>query len=160
MKLKPLKENQLHHLLNETEFNSEVTFCAGSIPPKHVLQRSHDHVESSKAEIWSLPYMMLLNENVVGFCGFKDEPRNHAVEIGYNVSPEQQGKGFAKVAVHQLCKIAFDSGSVQQVVALVSPTNLASLNVVKANSFICEGVVEGDDNEDLQMWILNLVSCT
>lgn len=64
--------------------------------------------------------MMSVDNNVVGFCGFKDEPQDSEVEIGYNVSPYKQGRGFAKLAVNQLCQLAFNVDSIESVVALIS----------------------------------------
>ncbi|EPC6137667.1 GNAT family N-acetyltransferase, partial [Vibrio cholerae] len=99
---------------------------------------------------WSLPYMMSVDNNVVGFCGFKDEPQDGEVEIGYNVSPYKQGRGFAKLAVNQLCQLAFNVDSIESFVALISSANLASLNVVRANHFVFIGFVVDSDNEKLE----------
>lgn len=159
MELQQLNRIQLDDLLNDISRESELTFYHGSVPPKHVLHRSYEHIQSSKPEIWSLPLMMLLNNDVVGFCGFKNEPQNGEVEIGYNVAPEQQGRGFAKLAVNQLCRLAFDTGFIKNVVALISSTNVASLNVVRANHFVFMGFVVDCENEKLERWVLNRASC-
>lgn len=159
MKLMQLNTNQLHQLISTASIGMEIEFCVGSIPPKNVLIRSVQHGQSAKAEIWSLPYMMLLQNHVVGFCGFKDEPKAGEVEIGYNVAEQQQGRGLAKSAVNKLCNVAFISGLVENVVALISSTNVASLNVVKANNFVFAGEVVDDDNEELEKWVLNKASC-
>ncbi|MDD1783603.1 GNAT family N-acetyltransferase [Enterovibrio sp. ZSDZ35] len=156
MELKQLNTDQLHQLISSASIGVEVDFCVGSIPPEHVLYRSVQHAQSGKDEIWSLPYMMLLHNHVVGFCGFKNEPNAGEVEIGYNVAEQQQGLGLAKSAVNKLCKVAFNSGLVENVVALISSTNVASLNVVKANNFVFAGGVVDDDNEELEKWVLNL----
>ncbi|MEX3071258.1 GNAT family N-acetyltransferase [Vibrio alginolyticus] len=158
MELQRLNTNQLHQLISTASNGVEIDFCVGSIPPKHVLNRSVQHAQSGKDEIWSLPYMMLFHNHVVGFCGFKDEPKAGEVEIGYNVADQQQGRGLAKSSVNKLCKVAFNSGLVENVVALISSTNVASLNVVKANNFVFEGEVVDDDNEELEKWVLNKAS--
>ena len=158
MELQQLNKHQLHHLLNDTSLESELTFCDGSVPPKHVLIRSYEQIQNSKAEVWSLPYMMSVNTHVVGFCGFKDEPQNGEVEIGYNVSPHKQGRGFAKLAVNQLCQLAFNTGSIESIVALISSTNIASLNVVRANNFVFMSFVVDSDNEKLEKWVLKRAS--
>ncbi len=103
--------------------------------------------------------MMSVDNNVVGFCGFKDEPQYGEVEIGYNVSPYKQGRGFAKLAVNQLCQLAFNVDSIESVVALISSANLASLNVVRANNFVFIGFVVDSDNEKLEKWVLKRASC-
>ncbi len=159
MKLKQLNINQLHELISTESIGMKIEYCVGSIPPKHVLSRSVQHAKSAKAEIWSLPYMMFNQNCVVGFCGFKDEPKAGEVEIGYNVAEQQQGRGLAKSAVNKLCHVAFNSGLVENVVALISPTNVASLNVVKANNFNFVGEVVDDDSEELEKWVLSKASC-
>ncbi|MEH0390655.1 GNAT family N-acetyltransferase [Vibrio mimicus] len=98
-------------------------------------------------------------QNVVGFCGFKDEPQDGEVEIGYNISSHKQGRGFAKSAVNQLCRLAFNASSIERVVALISSTNIASLNVVRANNFVFIGFVVDSDNEKLEKWSLKRASC-
>ncbi|CCO48417.1 Acetyltransferase gnat family [Vibrio nigripulchritudo SOn1] len=159
MELQQLNKKQLHQLV-VGGMNAELEFCDGSIPPSHVLNRSFQYAQSIMAEMWSLPYAMLYQDKVVGFCGFKNEPKTGEVEIGYNVAPQQQGRGLAKAAVKKLCDLAFTSDSVDNVVALISSTNIASLNVVKANKFVFEGFVIDDDNEELEKWILNKTSFT
>jgi RimJ/RimL family protein N-acetyltransferase len=156
VELKQLNKHQLKCLLDHAGFDSELTLCEGAVPPKHVLIRSYEQIQNSKVEVWSLPYMMLVNNNVVGFCGFKDEPQGGEVEIGYNVSPHKQGQGFAKLAVNQLCWLAFNTGSIERVVALISSANMASLNVVRVNDFSFMGFVVDGDNEKLEKWVINL----
>ncbi|CCO50208.1 Acetyltransferase gnat family [Vibrio nigripulchritudo SOn1] len=156
MEIKQLNTNQLRQLISSVSIGVEMDFCVGSIPPMHVLNRSVQHTKSGKNEMWALPYMMLFHNHVVGFCGFKGEPIAGEVEIGYNVAEKQQGRGLAKSAVNKLCKVAFNSGLVENIVALISSTNVASLNVVKANNFVFTGKVVDDDNEKLEKWVLNL----
>ncbi|NOF41919.1 GNAT family N-acetyltransferase [Vibrio cholerae] len=159
MELQQLNQRQLKCLLDHVGLESELTFCEGSVPPKHVLIRSYEQLQNSKSAVWSLPYMMSVDKTVVGFCGFKDEPQNGEVEIGYNVSPHKQGRGFAKLAVNHLCQLAFNAGSIDSVVALISSTNFASLNVVRANNFAFMGFVVDSDNEKLEKWSLKRASC-
>ncbi|MBJ6954548.1 GNAT family N-acetyltransferase, partial [Vibrio cholerae] len=125
MELQQLHRRHLKCLLDHVCLDSELTFCEGAVPPKHVLIRSYEQIQNLKAEIWSLLYIMSVGNQVVGFCGFKDEPQDGEVEIGYNVSPHKQGRGFAKLAVNQLCQLAFNMDSIESVVALISSANLA-----------------------------------
>nr|WP_242603874.1 GNAT family N-acetyltransferase [Vibrio vulnificus] len=159
MELQQLNQRQLKCLLDNVGLDSELTFCEGSMPPKHVLTRSYEQIQNSKSAVWSLPYMMSVDKNVVGFCGFKDEPQDGEVEIGYNVSPHKQGRGFAKLAVEQLCQLAFNTSSIERVVALISSTNIASLSVVRANNFVFIGFVVDGDNEKMEKWSLKRASC-
>lgn len=154
MELQQLSTHQLERLITETTI-MDIEFCMGSIPPMHVLARSAEQIQNGKPEQWALPLMMVSQGRVVGFCGFKREPKGGDIEIGYNVSPEQQGRGFAKSAVKQICQIAFSSSSVEGVIALISSTNLASLNVVKANGFVFQGLTFDEEGEELEKWVMN-----
>lgn len=159
MELQQLSTSQLNELLENVCIESSLRICEGSVPPKHVLNRSHEQLQNSKLKLWALPYMMLVESHVVGFCGFKNHPENGEVEIGYNVSPHQQGQGFAKLAVNLLCQLAFDASPIERVVALISSTNIASLHVVRANNFSFESVVVDSDNEKLEKWALKRSRC-
>ncbi|MGR3172951.1 GNAT family N-acetyltransferase, partial [Vibrio vulnificus] len=56
--------------------------------------RSLNHYRDSICEVWSLPYFMTSNDQLIGSCGFKNPPNDGRVEIGYNVSSSHQGKGI------------------------------------------------------------------
>lgn len=47
---------------------------------------------------------------LVGLGGFKGEPRNGAVEIGYSVAPDHRGVGHATRAIASLLRGATDAG--------------------------------------------------
>ncbi|HGF7189617.1 TPA: GNAT family N-acetyltransferase, partial [Vibrio cholerae] len=80
---------------------------------------------------------------------------NCRVEIGYNVAFGVQGKGIATFAVNKLCQIAFESGLVKVVFALISSENSASLNVVRKNGFIYKNIAVDSDGESLECWELS-----
>nr|WP_231975505.1 hypothetical protein [Vibrio cholerae] len=71
MELQQLNQRHLKCLLDHICLDSELTFCEGAVPPKHVLIRSYEQLQNSKAEIWSLPYMMSVGNNVVGSVASK-----------------------------------------------------------------------------------------
>ncbi|MGT0149264.1 GNAT family N-acetyltransferase [Vibrio metschnikovii] len=84
--------------------------------------------------------------------GFKNPPSDYRVEIGYNVAFDVRGKGIATFAVNKLCQIAFESGLVKVVFALIASENLASLHVVRKNGFIYKNMVVDSDGESLECW--------
>lgn len=56
-------------------------------------------------------------------------------EIGYALLPEFWGKGYASEITRRLVAYARDCGSVESLVALVSPENQASINVLTKQQF-------------------------
>lgn len=142
MELIQLDKDQFH-LLNQSVIKIDrYQFLKGAIPPEHVLRRSIINNENGVCSLWSFPYFINENGQIMGSCGFKREPSKGCIEIGYNVAPEAQGKGVASLAVKLLCEKAFQSSEVATVQALISSKNKASLNVVRKNgfSYICEVV--------------------
>ncbi|MCW0506582.1 GNAT family N-acetyltransferase [Aeromonas piscicola] len=152
MELIQLNENELKML---RDGQSELKYMIDGIPPNHVLDRSLNHYRDSICEVWSLPYFIKSNDQLIGSCGFKNPPIECRVEIGYNVAFGVQGKGIATFAVNKLCQIAFESGLVKFVFALISSENSASLIVVRKNGFIYKNIVMDSDGESLECWELS-----
>lgn len=48
-------------------------------------------------------FLMVQYNQIVGCCGFKNEPVRDSVEIGYNVDPDARGHGLATLVIEQLC---------------------------------------------------------
>ncbi|HGS5405519.1 TPA: N-acetyltransferase, partial [Vibrio cholerae] len=48
MELQQLNQRHLKCLLDHVELDSELTFCEGAVPPKHVLIRSYEQLQNSK----------------------------------------------------------------------------------------------------------------
>ena len=155
MNLIQLSEAQLQRLIQFGIKPSDFVFIEGSIPPKHVLNRSMNLFHNAVGVIWSLPYFIQKNTQIIGCCGFKGTPCNKRVEIGYHVASDMRGMGIATSAIKLLSRIAFYSGEVDAVVALISSDNKASLNVVQKNGFTYTEVVVNEDGEELESWILN-----
>ncbi|EOZ5531409.1 GNAT family N-acetyltransferase [Vibrio metschnikovii] len=149
MEVVQLNEHELKMLCDG---QSEFKYILDGIPPKHVLDRSLNNYRNSVCEIWSLPYFIKLNDQLIGSCGFKNPPSDYRVEIGYNVAFDVRGKGIATFAVNKLCQIAFESGLVKVVFALIASENLASLHVVRKNGFIYKNMVVDSDGESLKCW--------
>ncbi len=155
MNLKYLDVKQLntdHHLIEEFDFLTE------AVPPVHVLDRSSELLDQGVKPVWALPYLMLAGNRVVGCCGFKNAPVEKSVEIGYNVAPGARGQGLATLAVQLLCKVAFNSNSVETVIALIAPQNLGSVKVVQNNKFIFTEKITDEDAQELECWTLNVNS--
>lgn len=128
----------------------------GALPPAFVARRALDLMEAGKSASWCATFVMLRvsDQMVVGACGFKDEPHDGQVEIGYAVSPDWHGQGIATDAVRELARIAFASGAVERVLAHIAPDNTASLRVAGKLGFEAGARVRDAEGEELLQWVL------
>jgi RimJ/RimL family protein N-acetyltransferase len=128
---------------------------AEAMPPPFVADRSLQQLGAGKPQVWCAPFYMLRSSDalVVGSCGFKDMPTQGRVEIAYGVAPEARRQGMAGAAVAQLLRIAGASDAVFQVLAQVSPTNIASTRVVQRLGFLPCGQQLDHAGEMLVQWV-------
>ena len=77
----------------------------------------------------------------VGDLCFKGLPENGHPEIGYGISPEFQGQGYATEAVRAACRWALAQPGVAAVEAETEPANAASQAVLRKVGFVPTGTV-------------------
>jgi [ribosomal protein S5]-alanine N-acetyltransferase len=78
---------------------------------------------------------------VVGWGGFKGPPRDGAVELGYAIAPERQGRGLATAAVRAMLHEAFSDPAVIAVIAHTLPEPGPSPRVLEKVGFAFAGDV-------------------
>jgi RimJ/RimL family protein N-acetyltransferase len=93
---------------------------------------------------------------LVGFGGFKGEPRRGVVEIGYAVSPSRQGRGIATAVVGVLASRAAAAGVVA-VTAHTLATENPSTAVLRKNGFVRTAAIADPVLEQIWRWELTLV---
>jgi ribosomal-protein-alanine N-acetyltransferase len=125
-----------------------------ALPPSFVARRSLELLSEGKPEFWCNTFLIVQNSTgkIIGGCGFKNEPKDGRVEIGYGVSPNSRGQGAATEAVKLLLNLAL-SGGARQVLAEVTPENLASTRVVQKLGFINTGTHVDEDNDIVVQWV-------
>jgi RimJ/RimL family protein N-acetyltransferase len=125
-----------------------------ALPPAFVAQRALGHLKIGKSPLWCSAYYITRDSDglVVGSCGFKDEPSNFCVEIGYGISPDCRKQGFATAAVGALLELAFTAADVREVLAQINPKNEASIRVAKKLGFEPGNTIVDSDNETLVQW--------
>ena len=108
---------------------------------------------NAELQQWAVRALVLADERVlVGHIGFHGPPginalqRKDAVEIGYTVFPDYRRRGLAVEAARGVIDWATRTHGIRVFVASVSPTNEASLAVVRRLGF--EHVGEHFDEED------------
>jgi RimJ/RimL family protein N-acetyltransferase len=73
---------------------------------------------------------------VIGTIGFHGPPdEQHRLEIGYSVQPVHRRQGYAREAVRAMFDWAASEHGIRRFVASVSPTNDASLGLVRGFGF-------------------------
>jgi len=90
-----------------------------------------------------------LRRRMIGSIGFHSAPSDGVVEIGYHVEPGYRREGYASEAVGAMLDWAAEQG-IHRIRAAVSPTNAASLGVVRRFGFRQTGSQwDEEDGEEL-----------
>jgi RimJ/RimL family protein N-acetyltransferase len=75
----------------------------------------------------------------IGDCGLKTvETDNRLAQIGYTISRQHWGRGYAVEAVRALTAYAFRTIPLHRIMASVDPLNLASVRVLEKSGFTKE----------------------
>ena len=88
---------------------------------------------------WMTWYFILVGGGgrvAIGNGGFKGEPVDGTVEIGYSIVPRYQRRGFANEAVRALLDWAFSDDRVDRVVAQTLPESHASQGLLHKLGFV------------------------
>jgi Acetyltransferases, including N-acetylases of ribosomal proteins len=81
-------------------------------------------------------------DNIVGVAEIFDYDKDvNMVTIGYRLNDRFWGKGFATQAVKALIGYLFTEIGINRIQAFVMPENEKSLNVLRRNGFVEEGVI-------------------
>jgi ribosomal-protein-alanine N-acetyltransferase len=95
-----------------------------------------NYLESHQHSRWGMWYIVLRRKRqLIGNCGFKGEPTNGAVEVGYSIAPEYHRRGYASEAVRGLLQFAFADPQVRRVLGETFPELTPSIGVLKKCGF-------------------------
>jgi len=78
---------------------------------------------------------------LVGGTGLHPRLGPGAIEIGYWITPENEGRGLCTEAVSALCRVAFDGMRIDLVAIRMDPTNLRSERIPVKLGFTKEGLL-------------------
>jgi RimJ/RimL family protein N-acetyltransferase len=101
-------------------------------------------------ELWSSPYLILVDNVVSGSIGFKGAPVDNRVEVGYGVVASQRGHGVASSALLQL--LALIEGRSLDVRAETATWNTASQAVLRHAGFREVGEQHDPRSGDVVIW--------
>ncbi|MEZ9200264.1 GNAT family N-acetyltransferase [Shewanella sp. 10N.286.54.B9] len=94
---------------------------------------------------------------VIGFCGFKNETRIDAVDIGYRFHPDYWGKGFATESNQACIDYAKEHMTIDKVYGEVIPENTGSSHVLEKLGFKFERQYQ-EDGYTLDSYAIQLKS--
>jgi len=78
----------------------------------------------------------------IGTCGFHQlDRKNHAAEIGYDLSPQFWGKGYMTEALSAMLPFGFEQLGLNRIYAFVFVHNDPSNNLLEKLGFTLEGIV-------------------
>lgn len=109
-----------------------------------------------KASIW-WGYLPILTETntLIGTCGFKGEPTEGMVEIGYEVAKSYRNNGYATEIAEILIQKAFESEFVDIVIAHTLAEENPSVKILRKKGFqFIKEMLDPDDGKIWQ-WQLN-----
>ncbi len=122
-----------------TEFIEKQTDDVLKTAYQEMLQGCVDHPEQWE---WFAIWMIESRDGIhIGDLSFKGLGSDGSVEIGYGISEEFQGKGFATEAVDAAVNWALGQPDVKRVEAETEPDNRASQRVLEKCGFIPTGVI-------------------
>jgi [ribosomal protein S5]-alanine N-acetyltransferase len=105
---------------------------------------------SGKIEWWAYLPVLKKTKTLLGSCGYKGDPKNGMVEIGYEVSEPYRGWGLATEMARALIKNAFECNEVDYVQAHTLAEVNESGSVLKKCGMQMTGEV--DDPRDGKLW--------
>ncbi len=86
---------------------------------------------------------------LVGGTGLHPRLGPGAMELGYWITPENEGQGFVTEAVKALCRVAFDGLGVDLVAVRMAPENERSIRIPERLGFTREGLLRRGFRADI-----------
>jgi [ribosomal protein S5]-alanine N-acetyltransferase len=134
--------------------------AAGNRPPEgwsedfpgegDVIAARYTRGESTVEEPWHSSWLIVVDGLASGTVGFKGEPVDNRLEVGYGVVPSRRGQGVASAALKQLLTML--DGRDLTIRAETATWNVASQMVLRRLGFL-EIARRADSNDDeLIIW--------
>ena len=143
IKLRPLSEQDLEALLtgHNNINNVNIASLAISEPLKKAINIKLGMMKSAVDEdkLW-LTYWLIIkidNSEAIGTIGFKGiDKEEKSAEIGYGISGEFEGKGYATEALSLMVAWAGKTKKIEKITAIdVLASNIGSQKVLEKNGF-------------------------
>jgi ribosomal-protein-alanine N-acetyltransferase len=89
-------------------------------------------------------------KSFVGWCGLWQLPETKEIEVGYAISKEHWGKGYATEAAKRCLQYGFEELDLKKIVAVAFPENEPSQNVMKRIGMKYAGIGKFYDKDLVQ----------
>jgi ribosomal-protein-alanine N-acetyltransferase len=105
---------------------------SGIMTREESQKRLESHIENYKIGIHS-PWAIIHQDNLIGFAGFDLHivENEEKVQIAFRLMRDQWGKGLATEVSKALIKYAFDTLKLKEIIAIVDPKNISSINTLR-----------------------------
>ncbi|MDF2587907.1 MAG: acetyltransferase, ribosomal protein N-acetylase [Anaerocolumna sp.] len=108
--------------------------------PKHIKEIEefiikNDAVCLNSQNTWLQLAVCLKEGQMIGDIGIHFLEDDYQIEIGYTLSPEYQGNGYALEAVKAVMKFAFTDLKKHRIIASVDPDNIQSIKLLERIGF-------------------------
>lgn len=153
--LRPLAKDEIAELLSGERVVGGVTILAGALPPDVVLETALAALNEGRVAIWNAPSLFVLEASgsAVGSGGFKGDPVEGRVELGYGVAQPHRGCGFAREGVCHLVRFAFEQAEIAEVAAETAVGNVPSRRVLQRAGFVHAGPRDTYEDGAVDRWV-------
>lgn len=94
-------------------------------------------------------------ESLIGtICLWNWNRQNKTAELGYELFPSAQGKGFMHEALTRVIPFGFDVMGLNTIQAWIHPANLRSIRLIEKNGFTADTSIDSVDKEGTQLYLL------
>lgn len=104
-------------------------------------------IENNASIYWAIS--LLDNPSLIGtICLWNFDTENAIAEIGYELLPDFQGKGFMREAIAAVIKYGFEELKIKTITAFPSANNISSVKVLKMAGFKRDGKTYPNSHDD------------
>lgn len=143
--LRPLKESDIHHVLEGLSHPDVIRYYAVSffsLEETKVQMEWYANIEKEQTGKW-WAICDHGDEFFYGAIGLNDiHPQHRRAEIGFWLLPTFWGKGYIPEAASFICRHAFEEMNIHRIYAYVEPENKNSKSVLQKLQFEYEGTMK------------------
>ncbi len=99
-------------------------------------------------------YFVIEENQIVGSCGFTEQPKDGKVEIAYWTFKEYERQGISTFSCKELILISQQSDPTIIITAKTAPEHNASTKILQNNGFTFAEIVQDDEIGDAWLWTL------
>jgi RimJ/RimL family protein N-acetyltransferase len=156
VKLVPAEDADYAWMLDAGPAPGDLRLPEGGIDEPPVIEQVRRIADRQRLQGYRGSWLMAVNDEVVGLCGYHAAPLDGSVEIGYNVAPARRNLGYATRAIAALIREAQADSAILTVVAETALSNLPSQKVLERNGFERAGEYAIPEGERFIRWTRNV----